>query len=275
MKKKIKPALADQKSALSFKAIRNEYADVGVENYYRNHGDVYENPHFPYIQQLLEQNQQRIDYSKVLDLACGGGEVTMILRGLGFENSVGCDPFTSALFEKNTGKKCLELSFEDIVKGALVSESLVIGSLVNESLVNESLVNESLVNESLVTKSLLNASMTNDSMANDNLMTNDDLMTNDSMANDNLMTNDDLMTNDSLTNDQFSSIISSFAMHLCPEKQLFSLVSQLFLITKNIVIITPHKRPELEALANVSLQFEDFVLTERGKKVFLKSYKLK
>ncbi len=189
---------ADQKSALSFKAIRNEYAEMGVEGYYRNHADGYENPHFSYIQQLLEQNQHRIDYSKTLDLACGGGEVTLILRGLGFDNSVGCDPFTSSLYEKNTGNKCLNFSFEDIIKGALTT---------NES-----------------TRSL------------------------------------------------FTTTISSFAMHLCPEKQLFSLVSTLFLLTKNIVIITPHKRPELEKLTNTALLFEDFVLTERGKKVFLKSY---
>ena len=104
MKKKKTIPNADQKSALSFKAIRNEYADMGVEDYYRNHADVYENPHFPYIQQLLEQNQHRIDYTKTLDLACGGGEVTLILRGLNFDNTIGCDPFTSRLFEKNTGK---------------------------------------------------------------------------------------------------------------------------------------------------------------------------
>ena len=203
MKKKKTIPNADQKSALSFKAIRNEYADMGVEDYYRNHADVYENPHFPYIQQLLEQNRHRIDYTKTLDLACGGGEVTLILRGMGFDNTTGCDPFTSRLFEKNTGKMCLEWRFEDIIKGSLGHSS---------------------------------------------------------------------MTNDLMTNDNFSAVISSFAMHLCPQKQLYPLVAQLFLKTKNIVIITPHKRPELEQLPNVTLQFEDFVLTERGKKVFLKSY---
>ncbi len=218
LKKKKTIFNADQKSALSFKAIRNEYADMGVEDYYRNHADIYENPHFPYIQLLLEKNQHRIDYTKTLDLACGGGEVTLILRGLGFEDAIGCDPFTSRLFEKNTGKKCLEFSFEDIIKGLLVNESLVSKLLVNESLMN------------------------------------------------------DQMTNDQMTNHSFSAIISSFAMHLCPQKQLFSLVAQLFLLTPNIIIITPHKRPELEKLSNVQLHFEDFVLTERGKKVFLKSY---
>jgi hypothetical protein len=38
------------------------------------------------------------------------------------------------------------------------------------------------------------------------------------------------------------------------------------------VIITPHKRPALENLAQVQLDFEDFALTKRGKKVKLKSY---
>lgn len=71
---------------------------------------------------------------------------------------------------------------------------------------------------------------------------------------------------------QFSSIISSFAMHLCPEDQLFPLLYQLFQSTPNVVIITPHKRPVLEDLEGVQLLFEDSSLTERGKKVRLKSY---
>ncbi|MFN7119129.1 MAG: hypothetical protein ACK4TA_20190 [Saprospiraceae bacterium] len=71
---------------------------------------------------------------------------------------------------------------------------------------------------------------------------------------------------------EFSSIICSFAMHLCPEKQLYPLVYQLFQHTENLIIITPHKRPELEKLSNVNLIFTDYTLTERGKKVFLKSY---
>lgn len=72
---------------------------------------------------------------------------------------------------------------------------------------------------------------------------------------------------------QFSAIICSFAMHLCPEKQLYPLVFQLFQHTSQLVILTPHKRPALEALDGVQLDFEDFTLTERGKQVRLKSYK--
>jgi hypothetical protein len=72
---------------------------------------------------------------------------------------------------------------------------------------------------------------------------------------------------------QYSAIICSFAMHLCLEKDLFPLVWNLFQSTKNIIILTPHKRPELENLPGVALVWEDFALTERGKKVKMKCYK--
>ena len=192
------------------KAIRTEYAEKGVEEYYKTHADVYENPHFQYIKSLLIQNQHRIDCSRVLDFSCGGGEVTLILSELTLSQEeinpkkksnrfLGCDPFTFKLYEKNTGYGCLPLSFEDVVKGKMTPS----------------------------------------------------------------------------VSEPFSAIICSFGMHLCPEKMLYSLVYQLFMYSKNIIIITPHKRPQLEKLSGVELDFDDFVLTERGKKVFLKSYQLK
>jgi hypothetical protein len=205
------------------KAIRDEYADQGVDAYYRTHANVYENPHYPYIKALLTQNQQRIDYSKVLDLSAGGGEVTEILRGLlnlneteAQQRFIGTDPFTFKLYEKNTGCSCLPLSFEDIVKGKLAFYQNYEGEIQK------------------IKFKTRNAGPS--------------------------------------VFEPFSSIICSFAMHLCDEKQLYPLVNQLFTYSKNIIIITPHKRPALEILTNVTLNFEDFVLTERGKKVFLKSY---
>ncbi len=72
---------------------------------------------------------------------------------------------------------------------------------------------------------------------------------------------------------EFSSVICSFAMHLCPKDQLFLLTYYLFEIAPQIVVITPHKRPALENLAGVELEFEDFALTKRGKKVRLKAYR--
>jgi hypothetical protein len=185
------------------KAIREEYADHGVEAFYKTNAHVYENPHFPYIQSLLEQNKNRLDYCSVLDFCGGGGEVTVILQGMGFENSIGCDPFTHKLFEKNTGKKCWRFSFDDVVKRKLTAK---------------------------------------------------------------------YPPQYSTEKKPFSSIICSFGMHLCLEKMLHPLVFQLFTLTDTLVIITPHKRPVLEELDGVQLSFDDFTLTEKGKKVFLKAY---
>jgi hypothetical protein len=208
------------------KAIRDEYADQGVDAYYRTHANVYENPHYPYIKALLTQNQHRIDYAKVLDLSAGGGEVTEILRGLlqlnqeeAQQRFIGTDPFTFKLYEKNTGCPCLPLSFEDIVKGKLAFYQNYNGEIQKIKFKTRSITSSSTQTEL-----------------------------------------------------PLSSIICSFAMHLCDEKQLYPLVNQLFTYSKNIIIITPHKRPALETLTNVTLNFDDFVLTERGKKVFLKSY---
>lgn len=71
---------------------------------------------------------------------------------------------------------------------------------------------------------------------------------------------------------KYSCIICSFAMHLCDEQKLYPLVIQLFQHSKSLVILTPHKRPELEHINGVELDFIDYAFTEKGKKVFLKHY---
>lgn len=73
---------------------------------------------------------------------------------------------------------------------------------------------------------------------------------------------------------RYSVVISSFALHLCPPKDLFSLSWQLFQAAPLLVVITPHKRPELENLQGIELAWEDFTTTARGKKVRIKAYKL-
>jgi hypothetical protein len=175
------------------KSIRDQYAAQGVENFYLEHGHDYVNPHLPQIEQLLVRNQHRIDYSSALDFCCGGGEVTTVLAGLGFSNTIGCDPFTQQAFKNNTLKEALSFNFSDVIQGKLTGD--------------------------------------------------------------------------------FSTIICSFAMHLCPHDQLFLLTYYLFAIAPQIVIITPHKRPALEDLDGVGVEFEDFALTKRAKKVRLKAYR--
>ncbi|HLP94056.1 MAG TPA: hypothetical protein VK168_08465 [Saprospiraceae bacterium] len=71
---------------------------------------------------------------------------------------------------------------------------------------------------------------------------------------------------------QYSVVISSFALHLCPEKELFPLIWNLLQAAPLLVLITPHKRPELEKLSGISLLWEDAVETTRGKKVRMKAY---
>jgi len=74
---------------------------------------------------------------------------------------------------------------------------------------------------------------------------------------------------------QYSLIVSSFAMHLCPQKELFSLTWNLLQTAPLLVIITPHKRPELEKLQGIELVWEDIVETKRGKKVRMKAYQIR
>ena len=71
---------------------------------------------------------------------------------------------------------------------------------------------------------------------------------------------------------RYSVIISSFALHLCPVKDLFSLSWQLFDAAPLLIVLTPHKRPELEHLEGINLVWEDFAMTGKGKKVRMKAY---
>lgn len=49
-----------------------------------------------------------------------------------------------------------------------------------------------------------------------------------------------------LQNKKYHTIICSFAMHLCDESLLNNLLYQLSLISNTLIIITPHKRPEIK-----------------------------
>lgn len=76
--------------------------------------------------------------------------------------------------------------------------------------------------------------------------------------------------------EKYSCIICSFALHLCRLDLLHDLVVQLFLWSNMIVIITPHKRPQLELIKNINIKLvqTNHVKDQYGKKTFLKIYKL-
>ena len=175
--------------------MHENYEKHGVEGYYLKNSENYINLHEPQIKDLLIKNINKFNFNSVLDLCCGGGEVTTVLLENGIKNIEGADPYTSNLYTKNTGKPCINLSFKDILGGKLRKD--------------------------------------------------------------------------------YDIIICSFAFHLIEEKDLFTLVNNLFQHTKTLIIIAPHKRPFLEKVKNVNLKLLDYSLTSKGKKVYLRAYEYK
>lgn len=152
-------------------SVRAGYEQLGIEGYYKLHSEDYNNPHFADIEYLLQQEINKNYFgTNILDLCCGGGEVTQILEKYGYTrkyNIDGLDPYTAPAYKKNTGKDCLIYDFKDIVRGALENKT-------------------------------------------------------------------------------YHTIICSFAMHLCDESMLNNLLYQLSLIANTLVILTPHKRPDVK-----------------------------
>lgn len=102
-------------------SIRGEYVESGVAGFYATKGDNYRNPHEDCARFALAKAVARWspDLSRVLDLACGSGEMTLELRDLGATETVGVDPYTGKAFRKRTGDEALALSFAQIADGAL------------------------------------------------------------------------------------------------------------------------------------------------------------
>lgn len=169
MKKNKSSKSKDEEESKQDTSIRKQYVDLGVKTYYEEHGSEYKNPHEQRVKSLIQEivKNWNLDTTKVLDLACGSGEVTLALKEIDVKDIEGIDPYTHEAYEKRTKLKCLPLSFEDISSGKLYES-------------------------------------------------------------------------------KFSLIICSYAMHLASNELLPVLAMQLALISKQLVIITPHKRPEIE-----------------------------
>ena len=113
-------------------AIRDAYEEQGVREFYEQQGSSYRNPHEEAIADVLRRcvAQWQLDLSRVLDLACGSGEVTLALRLENTQQIVGADPYTSEAYLDRTGQQALAHSFEQIAQGALAAErfSLIVCS---------------------------------------------------------------------------------------------------------------------------------------------------
>ena len=154
-------------------SVRAGYEQLGGDGYYKEHAEDYVNPHIKEIEYLLNTDSAKASVGNtVLDLCCGGGEVTNILLKNNTYVIDGVDPYTAAAYKKNTGRDCLNYDFKSIVQGSLQDK-------------------------------------------------------------------------------RYDTIICSFAMHLCEESMLNSLLYQLRLIANTLIIITPHKRPDIKSWWNM------------------------
>lgn len=98
-------------------AIINEYKKHGVDNFYRLHSHDYENPHKAVVEDLILDAKDKWHINgNVLDLCCGSGEVSNVLKDFDVE---GLDAYTKELYEKNTNNRCIQMTFKDIVRFGL------------------------------------------------------------------------------------------------------------------------------------------------------------
>ena len=102
-------------------SIRKAYTIHGVSGYYRRAGESYRNPHEPEVRALIEEGVVRwgLPLGRVLDLACGSGEATLVLRGMGAGRVDGIDPYTGTAYRERTGQVAEAFGFEEIAQGRL------------------------------------------------------------------------------------------------------------------------------------------------------------
>ncbi|MDJ1183239.1 class I SAM-dependent methyltransferase [Roseofilum casamattae] len=152
------------------RSIRRAYETCGVEEFYEEYGAFYRNPHEGAIAKVLVQSVQDLprDGLPILDLACGSGEVTLVLRQLGYLGIEGIDPYTQEAYYQRTGQEAKGYRFEQIEQGILLGQ-------------------------------------------------------------------------------YYGLIVCSFALHLVELSRLPGVAYQLSLIGDRLLIVTPHKRPELRS----------------------------
>ena len=150
-------------------SVHSKYKEHGVKNFYKWFYDEYKNPHEPIIKKslLYINDNWKIDFNNVLDLACGTGEITRIMIDLGYNNIEGVDAYSCDYYNKQTNKTCKPISFDGIIKG-------------------------------------------------------------------------------DLDNKKYTTIICSFALHLLEPSKLPIFLYKLSEISKQLLIISPHKKPEIK-----------------------------
>ncbi|MEQ1508688.1 MAG: class I SAM-dependent methyltransferase [Myxococcota bacterium] len=96
--------------------IRARYVEHGADGYYAAHGGSYRNPHEDGVRRVVAAHAPHLGPGRILDLACGSGEVTLALRELGVAPDAidGADPYTGAAYRARTGRDALPWTFADL-----------------------------------------------------------------------------------------------------------------------------------------------------------------
>jgi len=98
--------------------ITEQYRTLGVQQYYQdpNTQATYENPHQDYVNDCLMNSfyQYFTEDASVLDLACGNGLVSNLLKHCGVSDIEGADKYMHDRYTEETGFVCYPYSFEDI-----------------------------------------------------------------------------------------------------------------------------------------------------------------
>ncbi|MFY0656274.1 MAG: class I SAM-dependent methyltransferase [Neptunomonas phycophila] len=128
---------------------------MGVEEYYRQHAQDYENPHEEFIHHHLKFRIKEFEDKSILDLCCGGGEVTKFLTDRKITDVEGCDPFTHDVYVENTNLPCHKFDFKHLATKGLDKQYDVIICSFAMHLCPDSMLHNVLYNLSVSCDTLL------------------------------------------------------------------------------------------------------------------------
>lgn len=98
--------------------VTEQYRKIGVQEYYKdtNTQQNYINPHAEYVNESLLNAfyEYFTEDATVLDLCCGNGLVSSVLKSCGVLNIEGADKYMFERYTEETGFNCFHYSFEDI-----------------------------------------------------------------------------------------------------------------------------------------------------------------
>lgn len=99
---------------------RQKYAS-SVESFYLKHGHEYRNDHEIQVKELTRWACDILNPKHVLDLACGSGEVSLVIQSIG-SYVKGVDPYCYEAFKNRTRQDALRLTFDQVIAGQLSAE---------------------------------------------------------------------------------------------------------------------------------------------------------